>query len=141
MTDLAAIKTYEDVKTWEDACLVNGDDPQNLPDVSKLPEDEQKYMVNHYKLVRVAKALNKVHDPKWRPNFHGETTNKKYYPWFEVKADKKRPAGFGFSSTHYDGWDAHSHVGSRLCYATYEIALYAAEQFKDLYLENQLILE
>lgn len=130
------IKKYTDIKSYEDACLVNGDDPKVFPDYSMLPKDEAEYHLNHFKLVRIIKALNKVAAPNWKPDF--VKGNTKYYPWPTVKADKKRPSGFGFSYSCF-GYDfSITTVGSRLCFASSELTLYALKQFEAMYIINQL---
>ena len=130
------IKKHTDIKSYEDACIVNGDDPKILPDYSMLPKAEAEYQLNHFKLVRIVKAINKIADPNWKPLFHNRNT--KYYPWPEVKSDEKRPSGFGFSDSCCDYVDSHACVGSRLCFASSELALYALKQFEAMYIINQL---
>lgn len=122
------------IKSFEDACAVLGIDPNHLPEVSMLPEKHQKSVTAFYKLTIIAEALNK----DWQPNWTNWNENK-YYAWFEVKADKKRPSGFGFSDTHY-GWSyPGTFVGSRLCFKTKELALYAGGTFCDLYKDYLLV--
>ena len=118
------------IKTYEDACKKLGISPKSLPGVSKLPVKDRKAIIAHYKLVKIAQALN----DGWQPNWN-DSSEYKYYPWFRVAADDKRPSGFGFSATLCDGWYTGTIVGSRLCFKSSALALYAGKQFKKLYQE------
>lgn len=126
--------TTKNIRSFEEACKSLGLDPANVPDVSMLAEKHRKAIEAHYKLVIIAQALNGGWEPNWN-----DRSEAKYYPWFEIEADEKRPAGFGFSDSDYDGWNARSTVGSRLAFRTRELATYAGKQFQDLYKEYFLI--
>jgi hypothetical protein len=125
---------HTDIKTYDDACKATGRDPNVLPDVSPLPESDRDYLIAYYMLTVIAEALRGDWRPDWTDYDQG-----KYYPWFEVEADKERPAGFGFSLTHYGSTYTSTYVGSRLCYPSAKIAMYAGEQFKELYLKTHLL--
>lgn len=125
---------YTDIKTFEDACKERSLDPNALPDVSMLPEHHRKSITAYFKLIIIAEALN----DGWNPDY-SDYDQYKYYPYFGVDADKKRPSGFGFSSAYCAGWAPGTDVGSRLCFKSREIALYAAEQFKELYVDYHLM--
>jgi len=125
----------EKIKTFEDACKALKL-KTDLPDVSLLPEKHREAITAHYKLVIIAEALNDGWEPNWN-----DSNEWKYYAWFEVEADKKNPSGFGFSTTDFGVSFARTGVGSRLCFRTRELALYAAKQFKDLYKQYFLILK
>lgn len=122
------------IKTFADACKALKLNPKHLPDVSLLPKEHQKAITAHYKLVIIVQALNEG----WTPNWN-DISQWKYYPWFTIEADAKRPSGFGFSLTLYDCWLTRTPVGSRLCFKSRELALYAGKQFKNLYKEYFLI--
>jgi hypothetical protein len=123
------------VVSFEDACKVLGLDATNfLPDFSGYPEKHRNAMIAHAKLVLIAEALN----DGWQPNWN-DGDEYKYYPWFEIDASEEKPSGFGFSYSDYGSWDTYSGVGSRLCYRTRELALYAGKQFQDLYKDYFLI--
>lgn len=124
----------EKIKTVEEAFKKQGLDPENLPRVSSLPEKHQKAIIAHYILIIVTEALN----DGWVPDWNNQNQYK-YFPWFEVKASKSKPAGFGFSLTFYGRSGTDTSLGSRLCFKSSELALYAAEQFKDLYEEYFLL--
>lgn len=119
----------ETVKTFEDACKALGIEPA-LPVVSMLPEKHQKAIIAHYKLVTICEALNEG----WQPNWNN-LDEYKYYPWPAIDASEAIPSGFGFSDSLYDDTNTRTDVGSRLCFKSRELALYALEQFKELYIE------
>jgi hypothetical protein len=122
------------IETFEDACAKLGVDPAALPDFSIMPEKHRKALLAHSKLILIAEALNDGWQPDW--NNSGQW---KYIPWFEIEASKEKPAGFGFSGTDADGWRAYTSVGSRLCFSSSDIAIYAGTQFADLYKDYFLI--
>lgn len=76
------------------------------------------------KIIIISRVLNEDWIPDW-----SDSSQYKYYPWFEYKA------GSGFSSGGYGRWDAYSSVGSRLCFKTKELAMYAGKQFEKIYVE------
>jgi hypothetical protein len=116
---------YTEIKTFEDACKVlNLDSTTIIPDFSLFPESDAAAMVAHAKLVIIAKAINGDWVPDWA---NGDWD--KYYPWFKMGS----PSGGGFSSYDFDDWLTGSGVGSRLCFETRDKAIYAGQQFEDLY--------
>ena len=123
------------IKSFEDACVSLGIQPA-VPDFSNTPEQHRKAFEAHYKLVIIAEALNQG----WQPNW-SDPHQLKYYPWFEVKANEDNPAGFGFWYTDYDCDLTRTAVGSRLCFKSSELALYAGKQFEDLSKEYFLFLK
>ena len=66
---------YTTIKSYEDACKKVGVDPQALPDVSMIPEEFRKAIINCYKLYIIFKAINNGWIPDWRKYNQG-----KYYP-------------------------------------------------------------
>jgi hypothetical protein len=115
---------YTEIKTFEDACKAINVEPTIIPDFSLFPESDRQAMIDHAKLVIIAKAINGDWIPDWK-----NWGQYKYYSWFEMGS----PSGGGFSFDGFDGWDALSSVGSRLCFETREQAKYVGKQFEDLY--------
>ena len=112
-------KTFEDIKTFEDACEeleIYPEDVFNANDCS----DEVAYK----KLKVIAKAINQNWTPDW-----DNANQQKWWPYFKLSS------GFGFSYSGYLCAYSHTCVGSRLCTATSEKALYIAEQFEAEYQE------
>lgn len=130
-----------EIKTYEDACQVNKQDPNNLPNVSDLSGDEAKDVINDFKLKRIIRALNTDQETGrvWKPNWNDGST--KYFPWFEVDASDEKPGGFGFSETDYDNWITDASVGSRLALESSEKVYHLQEHFRELLIECYLIVE
>ncbi len=118
---------YTDIKSFEDACKALNISSV-LPDVSMLPQEEQKAITAHYQLVIIAKALN----GDWKPNWNNYDEYK-YYPWFDMETynDGRENDGFSFCDCGFSC--AASHVGSRLCFSSSKIAKYAGQTFLPLY--------
>lgn len=123
------------IKSFEDACQALAIQPV-VPDFSATPEQHRKALEAHYKLVIIAQALNEGWEPDWN-----DWNQYKYYPWFEVQADAEHPAGFGFSRTFCVCDCTGTHVGSRLCFKSKALALYAGKQFEELYKQQFLFLK
>ena len=118
------------VKSFEDACQLLGIETK-LPEVSMLPENHQKAIVAHYKLVIIAEAVNEG----WKPNWDN-WDERKYYPWFDLEGSS---SGAGFSYLVCDDWRTNSTVGSRLCFKTWELAEHIGKTFIDLYKDYFLL--
>ena len=114
------------VKSFEDACKVLDITP-SVPVVTGIPEKYQKPLIANYQLMVIAEALNEGWTPDWS---NGEWD--KWYPWFDM--DNSSSAG-RFSFYAADLLYSHSHVGSRLCFKSEELADYAGTQFLELYRE------
>lgn len=119
---------YTEIKTFEDACKATNKNPETLPDVSMLSLGMAKFILANYKLAIIAEALNEGKKADW-----SNWDEWKYFPWFEIKADKTNPSGSGFSDSGYDDWFTVTDVGSRLSFRSRELALYAGKQFEELY--------
>ena len=134
--------SYKKIKTVNDAFKLRKVDIKKMPDVSMIPEHLQKHMIANYKILIVAQALNTQEDGTvWQPDW-SNTNEWKYQPYFQVqtkKGNKVKTSGFGFSLTTCDSWSTFAITGSRLCFKTSEIAIYAGKQFKELYQETHLI--
>jgi hypothetical protein len=125
----------EKVKSFEDACEVLGLDSKKLPIVENLPEKDRQSIIAYYKLTVIARALNEG----WEPDF-SDWNQWKYWNWFYVESkDNGASAGFVFASTPYAASTTGAYIGSRLCFKTRELATYARENFRDLYLEYLFI--
>ena len=124
-TQKTPVFDFRTIKTFEDACTKENIDPTALPDVSMIPKEFRKPIINAYKLLIIFKAIN----DGWRPDW-SKLSQYKYFPWYRVLS-----SGFGFSYSGYLCAYSHTCVGSRLCTDTSEKALYIAEQFKAEYQE------
>ncbi|MFA6057256.1 MAG: hypothetical protein WC756_03580 [Taibaiella sp.] len=125
---------FKNIKSFEDACKVNNEDPTCLPDVSMLSKEDGEFLINIFKLTKIVKAINGT----WVPDY-GNHDQRKYFLWFEIEEDYVPGSGGGFSFCGCA--DAFSTVGARLVFETREQAEYAAEQFLDLYKKVHLIIK
>jgi hypothetical protein len=76
----------------------------------------------HAKLFIIIKALNEGWEPDWK-----NKNQYKYFPYFDMSS------GTGLVYDGYDSWYSIACVGSRLCLDTSEKAIYAGNQFQDIY--------
>jgi len=129
-------KITDKIKTFQDACKISGIDPDNaLP--YKTPSSKDEEDTNAYCMIKIiARALNEGWEPDW-----SDTKQYKYFPYFEIKANKQNPSGSGFAFSDCDFWLTGTNVGSRLCFRTSDLALYAATQFEDIYKNHILIMK
>ena len=109
-------KITDRVKSFEDACDILGisRDQDLITDTA----DETAYK----QLKIIAKALNEGWEPNW-----DNSNEYKWYPWFYMDS----ASGFRLNGVYF--YCSGSHVGSRLCFRSRELAEYAAKQFEDLY--------
>jgi hypothetical protein len=122
-----------EVTTFEKACNLQGLDPKKLPGVSRLPKRHQKRIIADYKLTIIAEAIK---DGKHANYTDGSW---KYWPVFEVKADDKRPSGFGLSYDDFDDWHSHTSVGVRLCFPNRDQAIFFGKHFLKLHIDHHLL--
>lgn len=114
------------IKTFEDACKATGTE-------FNPPKGLSKDVIAYMKLCIIAKALNE----DWKPDWHNHD-ERKYYPWFWM-GDPGEKGSVGFSCSGYDYVSTGSAVGSRLCFKSRGLAIYAGEQFTEIYKEFYLI--
>lgn len=113
-------KTFEDIKTFEDACEELGITNDSCRPI--FDEDEDPDEIAYKKLKVIVAAINQGWTPDW-----SNSNQYKYWPYFKLSS------GFGFSISDfvYDG--TITCVGSRLCFETKEKCTYAAQKFIDIY--------
>lgn len=119
---------YKEIKSFEDACIKLKREPL-LPEVSMLPEGNQKAVIANYKLDVIQEAINE----DWKADWNN-WNQYKYYPWFKLSS-----SGSGFSYSGYDCDYSISPVGSRRVFPSSEIARYVGNQFIDLYNDAMFI--
>lgn len=114
----------------------------SLPVVLGIPKKHQAYIIADYKLITITEALNMdpVTKKSWEPDW-SDSSQDKYQPYFWIKADKKRPSGFAFSSSDYVSWLTYSAVGSRLCLKSYDRWQFITAVHEKLFLQRTLILK
>lgn len=117
----------ERIKTFSDVLNYHGIHEDDFEEGNEeLEADEIAY--RQVKLI--VKALNEGWLPDWT-----NSGQSKYFPWFNMGSS----SGSGFSCNVYDDWYTYSHVGSRLCFKTRELAEYAGKQFKEIYKQYMTI--
>lgn len=118
-------KITDRIKTFEDALKEVGDVSGNMIILLAYNGTDKDLIASQAfaKLTIIARALNQG----WRPDF-SDSNQKKWYPWFKYNG-----SGFGFSHTVYDCTFTYTYSGSRLCFATEELAEYAGTQFIQIY--------
>jgi len=121
------------IKSFEDACNALGINAVE-PDFSAMPEKHRKALLAHYKLVIIAEAFNEG----WKPDWYN-SSEYKYYPWFDMSPEGQEHTGCGFSFNVCDFDTSGTTVGSRLCYKSRELAEYAGKQFEELYKDYFLL--
>ena len=122
-----------EVLDFESACKITGNDPGKLPIVKEIPPKHRNRIVADYKLSIIAEALG-----GGNPDYT-DTNQYKYFPYFEVKADKKRKSGFGLSYCGYVSWYSISVVGVRLCFPNWDQAKFFGNHFIGLHKDHQLL--
>lgn len=114
---------FDKVKTFSDACDLLGIRGQVM--TASINDDlgnDVESISAYAQLIIITRALNEGWKPDWT-----NSSQYKYLPWFKHKS------GFGLSFDVAGNWFTSTHVGSRLCFKTKELAEYAATQFEDLY--------
>lgn len=118
-------KITDRIKSYEDACEYLGLDPEDLPNVGFCQDEDRKSIIAYHKLIIIARALNEGWEPNWKD--HDEY---KYFAYLYVDS-----AGFVYANTNTTASSTAATFGSRLCFKSRELALYAINQFKSIYEE------
>lgn len=145
----------ERIKTFEDACIALGYDPEIIEEQLTEGEFNDPDEVAYRKLRIIVEALNEG----WEPQF---TENEwRWYPWFflltseeldekseEWKQDKHListgdfhtgHAGFAYAYSDYAPSITYAYFGSRLCLKNEALADYCGKQFIELWADFNLI--
>lgn len=121
-----------EVTSFEEACTLTKRDPEKLPIVNHLPKEDRNHLIADYKLTTIAKALRGGNEADYTNDSY------KYNSVFVVKANKKKPSGFGLSYFVYDGWASLSGVGLRLCFPNRDTARFFGMHFLPLHVDHHL---
>lgn len=127
-------KLIPEITGFEDACKDQNLDPVKcLPDVSGMPEDLQVFTTNLTKVAITLKSLNKKDDGTyWVPNYN-DSSERKWYAWWDMEVSDYNPSGFRFVSTLYAWTTTYSVIGARLVSRNSDIARFAALVLIELY--------
>lgn len=134
---------YKDIKQYEDACAVLGEEPVDFEELNTTLinngfEPLSAHEIAYKKLVTIAKALNLGWCPNWE-----DFDECKYYPWFDIEK-KKSPAGVGSASngadlgvsvlnSHNVASYSNAGCGGALASESREIAIYFGKQFAEIW--------
>jgi hypothetical protein len=122
-----------EVLSFEAACKIVGVSPKKLPGVSRVRVKDRKRIIADHKLTIIAEALR----GDYVPNYN-DTSERKYFAWFQVKADAKRTSGFGLSYHVCVLWSSSSRVGVRLCFPNWDQAKFFGTHFLKLHTDHHL---
>lgn len=130
-------QSISNIKTVEDACNLLGTTMEKeFPESVKSQFTDDELAFRELKLI--ARALNQEDGTPWEPDWSNWDENK-YYPWMRVDTSDGNVAGSGFSDYAYYCGGAVTGVGSRLCFKSSDLAMYAGRQFSDIYKRFWLI--
>ena len=115
---------------FEYACIRLGIS-MSLPEVSLLPERNQKAIIAFYMLSVIIQSVNDGWEPNWNNEFE-----LKYFPWF---SGATAATAIGCWSTSYAASHAGTYVGSRLCFKTRALADEWGQRLLPLYEDYLLI--
>lgn len=116
----------EVVKSYEDACEVEGIEPLTVGHFFFLPEQDREYAFADHQYT----VINRVLNEGWEPNY-SNGNERKYYPYFVW--EENAAGGPGFSSIDFICDYSHSYVGARRVYPTEKLAIYAGKQFIEIH--------
>lgn len=120
------------VKSYEDACAILGIDPHgSMPDTSECPVEDRKAYLAFHKLVIIIRALNEG----WRPDW-ADTDQAKWFLWWYTEGSAGLACAYSSSAPSTTA----ARIGSRLCFKSEALAVYAAKTFKSLY-EDYLLFK
>lgn len=124
----------ERVKSFDDALKIYINQFGPLSPAKKslleyLGDDKDVNAAQGFLQVSIIRAvLNEGWVPDWT-----KSSQAKYYPWFDFSSG----SGLSYDGYGYDG--SYSYVGSRLCYKTSALAIYAGKQFSSIYAKFMIL--
>lgn len=126
-----------EIMDFKAACKITGDDPATLTKLAKfvknLPRRHQKYMIAAYARPIIAEAFKNNKRPDYT-----DRNQIKHNAVFLVKADKKRPSGFGLACSDGDDWGTFSCVGVRLSFMNLDTVRFFGMHFMQLHKDYML---
>jgi hypothetical protein len=127
------MNNFKEITDFKTACIVEGYDPNALPEVSKLPLHLQQYIIDHFKLIFSIDAINKGTEPDW-----SNIGQLKYRPWWKVLTEKNdvvKASGVGLSCDGYGCANTSASVAPRLCFIDFARMMHvvSSENLRELY--------
>lgn len=115
----------EHIKTYEDACAELGIVP--IDEAALLYHGFTRDEIAYQKLKIIVRALNEGWEPDWK-----NQNQYKYYPYFYYTSSD---ASVACANAYNAPSTARTSIGSRLCLKSRELAIFAGNQFIELYKE------
>jgi hypothetical protein len=112
---------FKTIKVFEDACKRTNLNPEDLPDVSRIPERFKKRVIGNYK----AAVINEAIVDGWIADFTN-WNQKKWTPFVNLSSG----CVFSDSSSYYTA--TYTVAGSRLWFETEAQSDFFAKQFPEL---------
>lgn len=126
--------TKKTMALFEKACkALKLDSKKAIPQVAGMPDKHQKSVIAYAMLVIIIEHINGT----WKANYHAG--NSKYWTYHWVKADEKRPSGFGFSDAITYCGSTDTDLGSRLCFGNSDDEKKYRKPLEELYVAFKLI--
>ena len=116
------------LETWELVCEKDGIDPVTSLPYPEPKNGEERFLNACKKISVISRVFREGRKHDW-----ADSSKYKYYPWWNMSSVS------GLSCNGYDHSDAHSCVGSRLCFMSSDDVKFVAEHYKDVY--EDLMLE
>lgn len=111
------------VKSFKAACKIRGLNPKRIVSAfSRYPAKHRAALVAQAELFLIIDVLNEGHQFDW--NNYDE---RKWYLWWDMEKSASNPSGFRLYAVGCTV--TGSHVGSRHCFKSKEIAEHAAKYF------------
>lgn len=121
-------KEYEKIKSYEDACAMEGVDPQKYLPYPDAKTDDDELANLQRMLSLIYKWINKL-DGDYKADFNNHN-QEKWRCWFEWDS---KTSGFGFGGTSYGHSSTFTFVGARLCNSSSKTAEYVGRTFLPLF--------
>ena len=112
----------ERIKTIDDVYADNGTSKEEF-------EKEYRFLPDHVKAYLQMEMIASTFNEDWTPDWT-DSNQRKYFQYFYM-GEQEGSSGFRFNGCVF--WNSVSHVGSRLCFKSSELAKYAGNLFLEVY--------
>jgi hypothetical protein len=117
--------------TWEEVAQICRIDPNQLPDLTNVAEDDKKMRIAQYKKPFIVKAIN-------GPEFKADYSNWNQYKWFPVFVWDKQKSAFVFATSGCELTITYAGCGPRFAFESEEKADHAAKYFYDVFIDEMM---
>jgi len=115
----------ERIKTIDDVLADNG---ITMGHIEGIFDQAPEHFRHQYIAELICASLNECWTPDW-----SDGNQCKYFPWFKMEGT------FGFHYAAWGSWKYGSGTSSRFCFKSRDLAVYAGEQFTEVYKNFMLI--